>query len=112
MNDKFDYFVCMMLKDDKIPLSDELRSEDRPAKDAKYKEVSTTFIKQNEKKELLAQFKEFSTMARSADLGGRQEIRNADDNPGGSKRIDKNWLKSLEKLKDVEEESELRASQY
>ena len=49
-------------------------------------------------------------MARSADLGGRQEIRNADDNPGGSKRIDKNWLKSLEKLKDVEEESELRAS--
>ena len=70
LNDKFDYFICMMLK------SKEMTLDDMTVDDG---DVRASHIHLNEQgreqRDVLEKFKKFQENAISADLGSRQAMR-------------------------------------
>ena len=112
MNDKFDYFMCMMLENNELTLEDVAESKvSKPIKTASPKSLSTDSLGaevEHERREVLAQFKEFNEKAKKADLGGRDAIRR-EIYPTLLKKMGTAWLDRLANLCEEEEEVERKS---
>lgn len=114
LNDRFDYYVCMLLKDDKLSLSDLVVPPQPDAASPKARRSTRLTGLDLKQRQLLAQFREFSQYAKSADLGGRQAERDMEEKRALARDRNKmgaKWLQDLEQLRDVEEESERQSMQ-
>ena len=121
MSDKFDYFICMMLKGKKLTLED-IDEQKTKSPRGKQRPQTASFINRssdedsldddskNDINDMRERFKEFQDNAYCADLGDREMLRQESQAGNGLKRMGTGWLNNLANLVENEDASDKQES--